>query len=253
MRAARVAALYDVHGNLPALEAVLAQVEREDVDLIVVGGDVAWGPLPDETVRRLRALGERAVFVRGNADREVGHRFDVAHGLDEPTAAINMWCADRLTHEEREWLRTLDDTTQVTVESLGRVLFCHGSPRADDESLTVETPSERLRAALQGVDAHAVVCGHTHMQFDLVHDGIRVVNAGSVGLPYQGRAGAYWALLAADVDLRRTEYDVREAVARFRAGECPFVEQAFVDPLLDPPPPHEVARHFESLEAARER
>ena len=252
MNARRVAALYDVHGNLPALEAVLADVEKENVDLIVIGGDVAWGPMAVETVRRLRALGERGRFVRGNADREVGERLDEKAGFDEITAAVTAWCADRLSPEERSWLRDMQPEERVDMKGIGRVLFCHGSPRSDEEILTVATPRGRLSSALHDVAADLVVCGHTHMQFDLVHDDVRVVNAGSVGLPYEGRGGAYWTLLADDVELRRTEYDVTGAVERFRASGCPHVEEVFVEALVEPPAPAEVAAQFERLASQRE-
>ena len=188
----RVAALYDVHGNLPALEAVLGEA---DADVIVVGGDTVAGPWPAETLERLRSIDGDVRFIRGNADREI---YD-----DEPGSAppeILEYVRERLSPEQIDFLRSLPLTV-----SLGRVLFCHATPRNDEEIFTKISPEERWREALAGVDADVVVCGHTHVQFDRRIGDIRLVNAGSVGMPYEREPGAYWALLeGTDVELRRT-------------------------------------------------
>jgi putative phosphoesterase len=238
----RVAALADIHGNLPALAAVLDEVERERVDVVVCCGDVA-GPFGEQCVARLRALGG-VRFVRGNADE----------GVDWPL------------------------TVELAVDGLGRVLFCHGSPRSEHEILTRISPPARVAAALAGVAADIVVGGHTHVQFDRSVAGHRLVNAGSVGMPYEGARGAYWALLGASVsprearlvgsegspaepailsegiasdalrpgvELRRTEYDVEAAAAHLEATGFPgAAEQAGW--LRDPPDPTEVSAYFES-------
>jgi predicted phosphodiesterase len=199
-----VAALYDVHGNLPALEAVLAEV---DADLILVGGDVVAGPWPAETLGRLRALGDRGRFIRGNADREVVEpsREGRAGG---PPPGVMEFVRERLTVDQLEFLAALPLTETVKVDGLGEVLFCHATPRSDEELLTRISPDERWLAALAGVEATVVVCGHTHVQFDRMIDGYRVVNAGSVGMPYEREPGAYWLVLGPDVELRRTACDV---------------------------------------------
>ena len=188
----RVAALYDIHGNLAALDAVLAEV---DADVIVVGGDTVMGPLPAETLERLRSLDGDVRFIRGNADREV---YDDKPGFAPPEALEHVRA--RLSSEQVDFLRTLPLTV-----SLGRVLFCHATPRNDEEIFTRITPEERWAEALAGVDADVVVCGHTHVQFDRRIGDIRLVNAGSVGMPYADEPGAYWALLdGTDVELRYT-------------------------------------------------
>ena len=226
----RVAALYDIHANLPALDAVLA--EAEDADLVVVGGDFSHGPLPAETVDRLRSLGDRVRFIRGNADREVGRE--------------DAWQREPLGPERLEFLAGLPETVTVEVEGLGSVLFCHGSPRSDEEIVTAVTPDDRLGRILSGVAVPVVVCGHTHHQFDRVAHGIRVVNAGSVGMPYEGRPGAFWAMLGPDVDLRSTAYDLDDAAAAIVASGFPGGGE-LVETLRSPPTADEVARHFESL------
>ncbi|HZO50266.1 MAG TPA: metallophosphoesterase family protein [Gaiellaceae bacterium] len=192
----RVAALYDVHGNLPALEAVLADPRCSEADVVVSGGDLCAGPMPLETLELLRR--RRAVFVRGNADRE-----------------LTGWPAERLTPARRAELRAWPLTATIAVGGLGDVLFCHASPRRDDEILTRATPDPVVAEACAG--AALVVCGHTHVQYDRVVGATRVVNAGSVGAPYEGRAAAFWALLGPEVQLVSTEYDVDAAVASIRA------------------------------------
>jgi predicted phosphodiesterase len=222
-RPVAVAALYDVHGNLPALDAVLAEVGDTQ---LVFGGDLAWGPLPVETVDRIRELD--ALLVRGNADRDLG---------DE-------WIEEQLGRERVEWLRSLPERLELEIEGLGTVLFCHGSPRSDEEMLLRTASDERLGRILANVEAAVVVCGHTHMQFDRRFDRWRVVNAGSVGLPY-GVSGAHWVELGPGVRHRRLEYDA----AALRRSAWP--RAAEVVPVIDSPPSEEEAlAEFEALIAA---
>lgn len=255
MTFARVAALYDIHGNLPALEAVLGEVDASGVDLIVVGGDVANGPMPAGTLAALSAARPPARFVRGNGDRELVAAFDGQPdppGLPPEWAEQQRWAADGLTRAHRDALAAYEPTVIVEVEGVGSVCFCHGSPGSDEEILTELTPAPRLAAALGGVSEAVVVCGHTHIGYDRRFGRLRVVNASSVGLPYEGAPGAYWALLGGpDVSLRRTPYDLETAVARIRAAGCPNVEETFVDTLLHPPERAEAAQHFERMATER--
>jgi putative phosphoesterase len=240
----RVAALYDVHGNLPALEAVLAEVEREGVDAIVSGGDVvAGGPFPLETFELLRSLGDRVVWVRGNGDREWSPRGEGIWG--ERT----VWAAAHLHHDERQFLHDLPDSETLEVDGLGSVLFCHATPRSDEEIVTEASPESRWRDALAGVEADVVVCGHIHIQSDREIAGKRVVNAGSIGMPYEGRPGAYWALLGPDVELRRTEYDLQAAADRMLATGLPGVEEHVEENVLASPTREEATAYFEELAA----
>jgi predicted phosphodiesterase len=235
----RLAALYDVHGNLPALEAALEDVAKEGVDEIVVGGDVLWGPYQVECVARLREAG--ATFLRGNCERNVLR----------PESDTDRWCAERLDDDTRgvaaDWPLTV--TREMT--SLGAVVFCHATPRDDEAIVTRVTPDDAVREALAGVDADLVICGHTHVQFDRRPPGApRVVNAGSVGLPYEGRPGARWLLLDDDVELRSTTYDVEEALAELeRAGFPPFAD-LFSGSLRGTTTADEATAHFESLRGA---
>jgi putative phosphoesterase len=226
----RVAALYDIHANLPALEAVLA--EAGDADLLLVGGDFSRGPMPAETVDRLRSLGERVRFIRGNADR-------IAAGEGE-------WEAGRLGAERLEFLVGLPETATVEIDGLGPVLFCHGSPRGDEDIVTAVTPPDRLERILAGVSEPVVVCGHTHHQFELRSGATRVVNAGSVGMPYEGRPGAFWAMLGPGVEHRTTAYDLDAAADAIRASGFPDADE-LIGMLRSPEAAEEVAPHFESL------
>jgi putative phosphoesterase len=213
----RVAALYDIHGNLPALEAVLAEV---DADLILVGGDVAAGPWPSETLERLRGLGDRVRFVRGNADREVAAP-EGEKGLAPPH--LIQFVRERLDREQVEFLASLPLTESVEVDGLGPVLFCHATPRDDEEILTRISPDEHWREALGEVGERFVVFGHTHVQFERDVGDVHLVNAGSVGMPYEDEPGAYWALLGPGVELRRTVYEAGDIAASGWPDELPRI------------------------------
>jgi predicted phosphodiesterase len=246
----RIAVLCDIHGNLPALDAVLAEVELHDVDGIVVGGDVVPGPFMAETVERLRGLGDRARFVMGNGDREVVERFDAGArpdgAGDSQFERFTAWAASRLDWEQRDFLAAFEPVVRLPVDDVGPVLFCHGSPRSDTEMITQLTPPERLRPMLAGVEERTIVCGHTHHQFALEVDGRRVVNAGSVGMPYQGAAAAFWLLLGPDVAMRRTDYDVDGALEALRRTGAPDVDEVMLQQsLVDPTTADDVARFFE--------
>jgi putative phosphoesterase len=237
----RVAAISDIHGNLPALEAVLAEIDEAGVDEIVVGGDTAHGPWPAEVLDLLVERDVRA--VRGNADREVIERSD-RHGPLAP------WSADRLGERRLEIARSWPLTIELSVDGLGSVLVCHSTPTSEDPIYTRITPDAELTAIFEFVDADVVVCGHTHMQYDrTLASGLRIVNPGSVGLPYEGARGAYWALLGPGVELRRTEYDVEAAVAAIEVMRVP-VDGSLLEHLADPPDSESTTEYFESARGA---
>jgi predicted phosphodiesterase len=148
--------------------------------------------------------------------------------------------------EMREFLGRFEEGVVIEVEGLGAVRLCHGSPRTDEECVTPETPEERVREFSDGVDEQVIVTAHVHIQFDREVAGIRSVNAGSVGLPYEGRPGAFWALLGPGVDLRRTDYDLDDTLARYRASGQPGVEQ-IIEMMVQPPEPREVIEHAEKV------
>jgi len=234
-----VAVLSDVHGNAVALEAALVELAADPPELIVLGGDLTWGPLPHETADLLRELPAPALLVRGNAERALFER--------RAAKPRERWLLEAHTEEDLAFLRQAVEGVTVEVAGLGPVRFCHGSPRSDEELITPATPEERLSAAVAGRPEQVVVSAHTHLQFDRRAAGIRSVNPGSVGMPYAPAPGAYWAVLGPDVDLRRTEYDVERAVAAYRETGDPLTEQ-MVEILLSPPTPDEVIAHAEALE-----
>jgi putative phosphoesterase len=234
----KVAALYDVHGNLPALEAVLAEVEREDVDVVVLGGDCIHGPQPVETLHRLRELGERALWLRGNTDRLIAG--------DDDSDGLHAWVADALGRENVAFLESLPLTQRLEIDGLGDTLFCHATPHDDETIVTPLTPDGRLAEILGGVDVSTVVAGHTHMQQDRVVGGIRWINAGSVGLPYEDDIKAFWALLGPDVELRRTPFDVPAAIRAFESVGHDDAAR-FVENFRTAPSRQEAAEYFESL------
>ena len=198
----RVAALYDVHGNLPALEAVLAEAEVADV--IVAGGDFVGGDHPAETIELLRSLGDRVKFIRGNAERELVEPSPPRPGGPPPGAIEET--RSKLTEEQVAFVFGVPEHEVLQIEGLGRVLFCHATPRSDEEIVTPLTSQSRLRELLNGVEADVVVAGHTHIQNVRAVATVHFVNPGSVGMPYEEQPGAYWSLLGPDVELRRTDY-----------------------------------------------
>jgi predicted phosphodiesterase len=236
----RVAALADVHGNAVALEAVLAELATAQVDLVVFCGDLTWGPLPRETLALVRGLDVPARFVRGNAER----------ALDEDDGERAVWLRSRHSPADLDLARAFEPCVTVDVDGLGSTRFCHGSPRSDEECVTERTPPDRVREFLDGVPERAVVTAHTHVAYERVVDGVRLLNPGSVGMPYEGSpVAAYWAVLGPNVSHRRTEYDVERAVELYRASGDPRAEE-MVELLLAPPSREEAIAHAESVRFA---
>jgi putative phosphoesterase len=220
----RVAALYDIHGNLPALLAVLDEVRDEGVDLVVVGGDVVPGPLPRESLAALMELAVPTGFIHGNGETDI-LALEAGEELTRVPARFHdvmRWVAEELPPEQMAELASWPATVEVEIAGLGDVLFCHATPRDDNELFTRITPEDRLLPVFGVTDADLVVCGHTHMQFDRTVGGVRVINAGSVGMPF-GDPGAYWALLGPGVEPRRTSYDLAAAAERIARSGYPEI------------------------------
>jgi predicted phosphodiesterase len=204
-----------------------------------------------EVLDRLSQLEERVPvrWVRGNGDREV---LAVANGggisaeLNADFAKVLEWAAQRLTRAQGDRLATFEPTVTLEVDGLGTTLFCHASPRSDTESITQVTAEERLTSILAEVEPAVVVCGHTHHQFDLRAAGKRVLNAGSVGMPYQGAAAAFWLALGPDAEFRRTDYDIPAAIEIMRGAGFDDLEETMLrESLLEPIDADTVARYFE--------
>jgi predicted phosphodiesterase len=243
-----VLVLYDIHGNLDALEAVLGDPRASAPDAVVVGGDTVPGAFAAECLSVLRELQAPVHWVRGNGEREVAAAAASAVDpasvpADDPATLTAAITAAALDHETSSWLGTFPTTVE-----LDGVLYCHASPRRDDEMLTRISPAERWADALGGVGHRLVVGGHTHQHDDRWAGAVRFINAGSVGLPYEGDPAARWAWIADGVpELRRTEYDGAAAGRRMLAASWP--DQRSIDAgLIDPVNPMVVTKFFEGTE-----
>ena len=244
----RVAALYDIHGNLPALEAVLAEVRAERVDQVVVGGDVLPGPMPREALATLIALDVPVSYVLGNG--EVAVLTQMTGGVPavpDRVRDVIRWVADQVQPDYQGVVSAWPKTLRMSVDGFGDVLFCHATPRNENEIFTRLTPTERLLPVFAGANAAVVVCGHTHMQFDRTIGATRVVNAGSVGMPF-GVPGANWLLLGPDVELRHTTYDLTAAAALIRATSYPQAEEFALRNVLRPPSESEILEVYARAE-----
>ncbi|HEU0293455.1 MAG TPA: metallophosphoesterase family protein [Anaerolineales bacterium] len=255
----RVAALYDIHANLPALEAVLQEVRQVDVDQVVVGGDVVPGPMPRETLARLLNLDLPVQFIHGNgelamlaqmaaADESLVTYWGTTSGgpLPEQYRAGYRWTVQQLYPEYEPVLASWPKTLRLEIDGLGPVLFCHSTPRSETEIFTRLTSEDRLLPLFEGLQVSVVVCGHTHMQFNRMVGRTSVVNAGSVGEPF-GEPGAYWLLLGPDVQLRHTSYDTTKAAERIRATNYPQAQES-AQGILQPPSESEMLELFGTAE-----
>ena len=244
-----VLALYDIHGNLDALEAVLADAP-DDVEAIVVGGDTVPGAFAAECLTLLRAQTPPVHWLRGNGEREVADA--AARSVDRASIASDAIAeltaaqtAGTLDADTAAWLGALPTTIE-----LDGVLYCHATPRRDDEMLTRISPDAAWRDALTGVERDLVIGGHTHQQDDRRAGRVRFINAGSVGLPYEGDASARWAWICdGRPQLRRTAYDGAAAGRRMLAAGWP--DQRSIDgALIDPVDPMFITRLFEQSRGA---
>lgn len=246
----RIAALYDIHGNLPALDAVLHEIEQVGVDALVIGGDVVAGPLPNETLDRLRALTLPIHYIRGNAESEVLRVLagQEPGGLSSYADEEARWLATVLTPEHQTFIAGWADTVTLAADPFGDVLFCHATPQDDTTVFTTVTPVQRLRAIFGQTAADLVVCGHTHMQFDWRVGMVRVANAGSVGMPF-GHTGADWLLLDGDVQLQWTAYDYRAAAELIRQSAYPHADDFADGNVLQAPTVEQAMAMLTMLEA----
>jgi putative phosphoesterase len=232
----RVAALFDIHGNLPALEATLRDVRAAGVDRIVVGGDVVPGPMLRETLDVLAGQGLPVDAILGNGEAAV---LAVSQGMDpgpmpEVAREAIRWSARELRPEDLAAMATWPKTLRLRIPEVGEVFFCHGTPRHENEIFTKATPAERLMPLFESLGAAVAVCGHTHMAFARRIGDVRVLNAGSVGMPF-GRPGADWILIGPGLELRHTDYDLRVAAARIRATSYPQAEEFAAHSVIEPP------------------
>jgi predicted phosphodiesterase len=251
----RVAVLNDVHANMPALEAVLEEVRQANVDRIVFGGDVIPGPMVRETLSRVLHLDVPTQFIHGNGELAVLAQIEAPDpsavtywgttgGAPSPEFVRELirWTARQVQPDYIGVLASWPKTVRLELEGFGGVLFCHGTPQSETDAFTRLTPEDVLLPVLDGLGVSLVVCGHTHMQFDRMIGSTRVVNAGSVGMPF-GRTGADWLLLGPEVELRHTSYDLEAAAERIRQTDYPHAEFAATS-ILQPPSEAEILATF---------
>ncbi len=251
----RVALLCDIHCNLPALDAVLEEVRAAAVDAMVVGGDVLPGPFPSETLQRLLNLDLPVHFVHGNGELVLLAQLAAAspedvtyHGTTSgkplPQALQDelRWAGERV-HSYQSVIASWPKTVTLDITGLGPVLFCHATPHAETAIVTRVTPEERARSHLDDLDVSVVACGHTHMQMDRTIGDVRVINAGSVGMP-SGATGAFWLLLGPDIEFRHTTYDLDAAAALVRKTEYSSAEHFASRTILAPPSEDDMLRAF---------
>jgi len=257
-----VAALFDIHGNLPALDAVLAEVKSAGADRIVVGGDTVPGPWPRETIDRLLEVDLPMQFIQGNCERAVLAQMAALGGapvtywgttsgnpLPAKDLATMRWTAEQLGPDDERLFASWEKTLRLEIPGIGPTLFCHGTPRSETEIVLKTTPVEKLLPLYEGLGVALVVCGHTHMQYDRMVGNTRIVNSGSVGAPI-GNTGAFWTLLGPEVQLRRTDYDVAKTAESARATHHPnAADQA--NNLLTPPSEQEMLEVFGKFEVGK--
>jgi putative phosphoesterase len=247
----RVAALYDIHGNVPALHATLAELEVVKPDLIVIGGDIISGPMPVQTLEMLFQLDTPVQFIRGNGDREVLLTFDgeaQRPEMSDSVREITSWVAEQLSLSHRDFLAQLPLTYTLQREDFGDVLFCHAIPTNDEDIFTPLTSDEVVVAYFQGTSQRTIICGHTHLQFERRLGDLRILNAGSVGMPFADKPGAYWLLLDGDsFEHRYTPYDVETAAKQIASTSYPRAQQFAEENVRKIPSAQEAMEFLEAM------
>lgn len=245
----RLAALFDIHGNLPALEAVLAEVRAIGVDHVVIGGDVLPGPMPRECLDVVLDLEIPTDFIIGNGDRET---VAARHGMvsDKIPASFRetiAWNAAQLTNADAETINGWPLTKILRIDGAGEVLFCHATPRNDTDVFTALTSDGKLRPIVDPLGVNVVICGHVHMQFDRMVGATRIVNAGSVGMPFDAPS-AYWLMFDSGIELRKTDYDLERAAKLVRLTAYPQAEIFATNSILNPPSKEMMSAAFSNAE-----
>lgn len=247
----KVAALYDIHGNVPALHATLAELEVVKPDLIVIGGDIISGPMPVQILKMLFQLDTPVQFIRGNGDREVVLAFDgeaLALEMSDSVREITSWVAEQLNRSHRDFLAQLPLTYTLEREDFGDVLFCHAIPTNDEDIFTPLTSDAVVATYFEGTQQRTVICGHTHVQFERRLGDLRILNAGSVGMPFADKPGAYWLLLDGDrYEHRFTPYDVEAAAKQIASTNYPQAKQFAEENVRKIPTAQEAMEFLEAI------
>jgi predicted phosphodiesterase len=226
----------DIHGNLLALEAVLAELEREPLDRLVCLGDVVAGPRANEALARVRELD--CPVIMGNWDAwSVDGMPEPSSAVEEKLYAIGAYWAERLGDDDREFIRTFAPTLELELEPGNTLLCFHGSPTSFDHWIVATTPDEKVAHMLGGSKEPVMAGGHTHLQMVRRYADTLLVNPGSVGLPFgvwspddvRIAPRAEYALIDTSdgrlaVELRRTTYDVEAHLRRGLESGMPYAD-----------------------------
>jgi putative phosphoesterase len=250
----RIAAIYDIHGNISALEAVIDVISTKQVDTVVIGGDVVAGPFPRETLSLLQKISVPTYYLLGNAESDVIRLIlgQPSDGMSEKANEVAGWVVDQLTSEQKDFLLTWTDSLQLTLAPRYRAYFCHGTPRSNTEIFTLVTPEERVKAIFRQTDASVYICGHTHMQFERTVENIHIVNAGSVGMPFGGTTADWLLIDGNEFEFVHTEYSLQSAVERMRTSGYPDVENFIQNNVIHSPPKDKMTDVLTKMEARQQ-
>ncbi|MFM2479715.1 metallophosphoesterase family protein [Celerinatantimonas sp. MCCC 1A17872] len=244
-----IAALYDIHANLTALKAVVEELKKYPVTQIVIGGDVIAGPQPIETLELLQEVTTPTYFVRGNAESDLLRYLngEQAGGLSANADEITSWVAKQLTSSHQQFIASWQPYVELTDSIWGQMVFCHASLRSDTEIFTRLSSKEKLCTIFQDVHASTIVCGHTHMQFNKTIADKRIINAGSVGMPF-AKPGAQWLLLNEQANLMHTNYDVNQAAEQIKQTSYPQRDAFIKENILTMPTEEQALKILSDLE-----
>ncbi|MGB2953923.1 MAG: metallophosphoesterase family protein [Gaiellaceae bacterium] len=231
-----VALIADIHGNVPALEAVLGELEQDGVDQVLCLGDVGIGPQPVETLERVEELG--CPVIMGNWDALFLGRHPSLDGeLEHVLAALGAWSTEQLSPAHVEYVKSFRETVEVALGDGATLLAFHGSPRSYEDAILATTSDEELEQMLDGRKASVLACAHTHFQLFRRFGESILVNPGSVGLPFRRQQPgvmrvapwAEYALVTHDpgrlaIELRRTAYDVERFLQIMRRSGMPHAD-----------------------------
>jgi putative phosphoesterase len=249
----KVAAIYDIHGNLPALEAVLCDIQHERIDLLVVGGDVVLGPMSQEALALLLDLDIPKQFIKGNCEVAVlAEMAGKEPAVPEQVRETVRWTAGQHSTEHKHLFSNWPATFNYHIAGLGNILFCHATPQNENDIFTRQTPEENILPVFTGLKVEIVVCGHTHMQFDRTIGDVRVVNAGSVGMPF-GKTGADWIMLDKTIQFRHTNYDLKKATERIRNTKYPQALEFAENYVLNSPSESEMLKIYANSKIGRKK
>ena len=242
-----IAALYDIHGNLSALQAVLHELVQIKPDLVVIGGDVLPGPFPRACLDAIKKFPYPTKYIKGNGEDGVidANENKIDPGLPESVQHSLNWNAQKMENEQIQEISSWPKTFSLSHPILGQILFCHATPENNTEIFTKKTSADLLPNSLYSFKDTIIICGHTHMQFDIIRKGVRIINAGSIGMPF-GKSGAFWLLIKENITVMDTPYDLEDASQKVITSGYPEAHQ-FSEMIIRPPSESDMLERFSQL------